>query len=116
MRRIAAIVCFAALAGCSIWPTGQDPYGMEQRREANAVMEAVQSYDHATGAFPRDLNALVPAYLASLPENPRLQYDARDGSLSYQYRGSWPQLQLVNCLSEGNTTIWKCSEMNTKPG
>lgn len=88
---------------------------MEQRREANAVMEAVQSYDHATGRFPGNLNALVPTYLAALPERSELQYDPSDGSLSYHYRGSWPQIQLVNCRSEGDTTIWKCSEINTKP-
>lgn len=115
MRRIAAIACFIALAACAVWPTGQDPYGMEQRREANTVMAAVQSYDRGTGAFPRDLNALVPVYLASLPEKPRLQYDPRNGSLVYEYRGSWPQLQLVDCLSEGDTTIWKCIETKIKP-
>jgi hypothetical protein len=103
------------LGGCAIWPTGQDPYGMEQRREANVVMTAVQTYDHATGHLPQNLNALVPTYLAALPSRPELQYDPRNGSMSYQYHGSWPQIQIIYCQSEGNTTIWRCNESKQHP-
>ncbi len=115
MMRYAAIACFLMLGGCAVWPTGQDPYGMEQRREANVVMNAVQTYDHATGHFPQNLNALVPTYLAALPGRPELLYDPRDGSLAYTYHGSWPQIEPVHCRSEGDTTIWKCNEAKLHP-
>ena len=98
------------LGACSVWPVNQDPKGMGYRRDANAVILALQDYHRATGAYPRELSTLVPTYLASLPDVPTLQYNPRDGSLAFHYIPSWPQLRPVACSSVGNTTNWRCAE------
>ena len=53
---------------------------------------------------------LTPGYLPALPEVPDIRYSPADGSLRYAYTPSWPQLRPVRCASEGNTTVWVCSE------
>ncbi len=104
------VLTLSALGGCAVWPVDQDPAGMNYRRDSDRVILALQSYRHDKGAFPRDLNALVPSYIAALPEQPVLDYHALDGSLSYRYTPSWPQLRPVWCESVGNTTEWRCAE------
>ncbi|HEY4113698.1 MAG TPA: hypothetical protein VGM17_06500 [Rhizomicrobium sp.] len=110
MRRALSPLVLGVLAGCTVWPVNQDPAGMEYRREANQVIDAVQSYRHDAGQFPADLGALTPRYIAELPHVPALRYHAADGSLDYAYIPSWPQLRPVRCFSEGNTTVWRCAE------
>jgi hypothetical protein len=110
MRRAFSLFALGLLAGCSVWPVNQDPAGMEYRREANQVLDALQSYRHDTGQFPADLAALTPRYIAELPHVPALQYHTSDGSLDYAYIPSWPQLRPVRCFSEGSTTVWRCAE------
>ena len=110
LRGLVAVVLFAALAACSVWPVGQDPYSLNTRRDANRVVEAIQSYHQAKDAYPPSLNALIPAYLPALPDGPTLQYNPYDGSISYHYIPSWPQLHWTFCSSVGDTTEWKCEE------
>jgi len=98
------------LSGCSVWPVDNDPKGMSYRQDADRVIQALQSYHHDKGAFPGSLNRLVPSYLSALPSGPDLRYSAYDGSLSYRYTPSWPQLRPVWCRSVGNTTEWRCAE------
>jgi hypothetical protein len=107
---IAILLVCAGLAACSVWPVNQDPAGMEYRRSANQVIEALQQYRQAKGTFPAQLATLVPAYLPSLPDAPPLRYHAADGSLEYRYIPTWPQLRPVWCNSVGNTTNWRCAE------
>lgn len=83
---------------------------MDYRRNANFVIEALQSYHSAHGTFPGALSALAPTYMATLPDEPELTYRSSDGSVSYRYVPSWPQLRPVWCASVGNTTNWKCEE------
>ena len=99
-----------ALTACSVWPVNQDPKGMDFRRNANFVIEALQSYHEAHGAFPSALNELAPAYIAALPVEPELVYHPINGAVEYRYVPSWPQLRPVWCTSVGNTTEWKCQE------
>jgi hypothetical protein len=111
MRRAVTIAPLSAiLCACSVWPVNQDPAGMNYRRDANQVIMALQDYRRHTGSFPPDLGGLVPNYLATLPESPRLQYNPRDGSLAFHYIPSWPQLRPVWCNSVGNSTNWRCAE------
>lgn len=111
MRRVCfVVIAFALASGCSIWPVNQDPAGMNYRREANQVINALQDFHKAKGAFPARLSMLTPGYLPNLPDIPDLRYQAADGSLTYFYIPSWPQLRPVRCASEGNTTIWRCAE------
>jgi hypothetical protein len=109
-RTCAGLIAIAMLSGCSVWPVNQDPAGMNYRREANQVINALQDYRKAKGTFPPTLAMLTPGYLSELPSVPDLRYRVRDGSLSYFYIPSWPQLRPVRCTSEGNTTIWRCVE------
>jgi len=83
---------------------------MDYRRSANRVMEALQAYRRDHGAFPSSLSALTPSYIPALPDEPQLTYHAYDGSLSYRYIPSWPQLRPVWCASVGDTTDWRCQE------
>jgi hypothetical protein len=110
LRALAAVFALAALSACTIWPIGQDPYGLDVRRNANETIMALQAYHRDAGAFPSALGEMVPKYLPSLPDVPRLQYDRDIGSLSFRYTPSWPQLRPVWCSSVGNTTNWRCEE------
>jgi hypothetical protein len=110
MRRALAILAVTFVTGCTIWPVGEDPYGMELRRQANATILALQAYHRDTGSFPASLSALSPRYLPAPIDIPRSEYHAEDGSLSYKYTPSWPQLRPVWCSSVGNATDWKCDE------
>jgi hypothetical protein len=108
-RAVVAAALFA-LAGCSVWPVDQDPKGMDYRRNANEVIDALQAWHRDKGAFPASLGALTAGYLRAIPDEPHLDYHPADGSLSYRYTPSWPQLRPVWCQSVGNSTDWKCQE------
>jgi len=110
LRNLILLAPLAALSACTVWPVGEDPYSLKTRRDANVVLEAIQTYHQQKGAFPPSLGALVPAYLPSLPDRPALQYRPNDGSLAYHYIPSWPQLHWVWCSSVGDTTNWRCAE------
>ena len=110
-RGVAACVALLpVLTGCAIWPVNQDPDGIRWRQHANQILFAVQDYHTRTGTYPRELSALVPGYLRTLPKVPRLSYDARNGSLAYHYIPSFPQLRWTWCQSIGDTTNWRCAE------
>lgn len=104
-----SIAAGLVLSACSVWPVNQDPRGMNYRRDANSVIMALQAYRKDKGMYPAELGALVPGYIAALPDEP-LTYNPADGSLSFHYIPSWPQLRPVWCNSVGNTTDWRCAE------
>lgn len=111
MRRavlLAIVVTF--VCACTVWPVGQDPYGMDLRRDANRTLMALQAYRHDTGAYPQSLAQLTPKYLPEPATVPGLAYEPADGSLAYRYTPSWPQLRPVWCHSVGNHTDWNCEE------
>jgi hypothetical protein len=110
LRRFLIVFALVILSACTVWPIGEDPYGLGVRRSANEVIMALQAYHRDTGSFPIGLGALVPKYLTALPDEPRLQYDRDVGSLSFRYTPSWPQLRPVWCSSVRNTTDWRCNE------
>ena len=113
VRSVILLGVFAALTACTVWPVGEDPYSLKARCDANQVLEAIQTYHQQKGAFPSDLQTLVPAYLPSLPDGPTLQYNSNDGSLAYHYVPSWPQLQWTWCNSVGDMTEWRCEKKMT---
>lgn len=109
----ALLLAFAAvnlLVACSVYPVAQDPDGLELRRNANEVLMAIQSWRHDRGNYPAQLAELVPVYLPQLPDSPVLHYRPADGSLSFRYVPTWPQLRPVWCSSVGDTTNWRCEE------
>jgi hypothetical protein len=108
--RCLSIAALIALCACSVWPTDQDPAGMNYRRDADRVLGALQAYHSAKGMFPSSLNELLPGYIAALPDEPPLKYNPAMGSLSYRYTPSWPQLRPVWCQSVGDSTEWRCQE------
>ena len=111
MRAIIAVIFAAAFtASCSVYPVAQDPDGMALRRNANEVLMALQAYHRDKGGFPPALAELVPVYIPRLPDSPPLHYRAADGSLSFRYIPTWPQLRPVWCSSVGNSTDWRCEE------
>lgn len=107
---LATILVGASLAACSVYPVAQDPDGLALRRDANKVLMALQAWHHDKGGFPARLAELVPVYLPALPDAPPLRYRANDGSLSFRYIPTWPQLRPVWCSSVGDTTNWVCAE------
>lgn len=98
------------LAGCSVWGVNQDPDGISFRQDCNHLIWALQDYRKAHGGFPAQLGALAPTYIKAVPDVPGLRYDPRQGSLSYRYIPTWPQLRSTLCQSIGNTTEWRCEE------
>ncbi len=111
MKRALLIAATAALlSACSVWPVNQDPDGIQYRQNANHIIWALQKYRDQHGSFPASLDQLVPGYMSSLTEVPALTYHAGDGSLSYRYIPTWPQLRWTWCDSVGNSTNWRCAE------
>lgn len=111
MRLIHVSVLLATgIAACSVWPVAQDPDGMALRRNANQVLMALQAWHRDRNNFPAQLSELVPAYLARLPDTPAMHYRQAEGSLSFRYVPTWPQLRPVWCSSVGDTTNWRCEE------
>jgi hypothetical protein len=104
------LLALGVLSGCSVWPVNQDPAGMEYRRQANEIIGAIQMYRTTKGNFPPNLATLAPGYLMAVPDIPDLKYHPNDGSISYHYIPSWPQLRPVTCRSLGNKTEWRCAE------
>lgn len=98
------------LAACSVWPINQDPDGIAFRQDANHIIWALQDYRHDHGNFPAGLNMLTPQYIREMPDIPGLRYRPADGSLSYRYIPTWPQLRWTWCNSVGNSTVWRCEE------
>lgn len=109
---LAVVLASVGVAACSVWPVAQDPDGMALRRNANEVLMALQDWHRQRGGYPQTLAELVPAYLPALPDSPDLRYRAADGSLSFHYIPTWPQLRPVWCDSVGDTTNWRCEEHN----
>ena len=105
-----SLAALGLLGSCSVWPVNQDPAGMEYRREANQIIDALQDYRRDKGNFPPTLAMLTPSYLPQLPHVPALTYRPSDCSLRYAYIPSWPQLRPVRCASIGNRTEWRCAE------
>src|SRR5947207_15822960 len=103
-----SLAALGLLGGCSVWPVNQDPAGMEYRREANQIIDALQDYRRDTGNFPPTLAMLTPSYLQELPHVPALTYRPSDGSLRYAYSPSWPQLRPVRCAFVVNGTEVRC--------
>jgi len=111
LRNHAACVLMATvLAACAVYPVAQDADGLELRRNANEVLMAIQAWHRDKGTYPASLVELVPRYLPRLPDSPRLVYHSPDGSLSFRYVPTWPQLRPVHCSSVGDTTNWNCAE------
>lgn len=110
--RVARVVVLGGLmlTACSVYPVAQDPDGLALRRNANQVLIALQAWHRDKGGFPDHLSVLVPAYMPQLPDAPALQYRPSDGSLSFRYIPTWPQLRPVWCNSVGDTTNWRCEE------
>jgi len=98
------------MAACSVYPVAQDPDGLALRRSANDVITALQAWHRDKGTFPQSLAELVPSYLSGVPDAPPLRYHSSDGSLSFRYIPTWPQLRPVWCSSVGDTTNWRCEE------
>jgi hypothetical protein len=107
---MATVLLSSAVAACSVYPVAQDPDGMALRRNANQVLMALQTWHRDRGGYPQNLTELVPAFLPALPASPPLRYRAADGSLSFRYIPTWPQLRPVWCDSVGDTTNWRCEE------
>ncbi|MDE3115728.1 MAG: hypothetical protein KGL26_09030 [Pseudomonadota bacterium] len=111
MRHAIPIAATAALlSACSVWPVNQDPDGIRYRQNANHIIWALQKYRDQHGSFPTGLDSLVPGYMPSLPDVPALSYHAANGSLSYRYIPTWPQLRWTWCDSVGDSTNWRCAE------
>jgi hypothetical protein len=110
LSRCVLAAALFALGGCTVWPVNQDPKGMNLRRDANRVVEAIQTYHHDKGTWPASLAALTPTYISALPAEPQMEYHAYDGSVLYHFIPQWPQLRPVYCQSVGATTEWRCKE------
>lgn len=110
---VAALAAATLLAGCSVWPVNQDPDGIALRQDANHIIWALQDYRRDHRSFPVRLNMLTPRYIRELPDIPGLHYHSADGSLSYSYIPTWPQLRWTSCNSIGNSTVWRCRERMT---
>ena len=110
ITRFALATALLALGGCQVGPVNQDPSGMNYRRNADRVVEAIQAYKHDKGTWPSSLAELTPTYISAIPDDPHLDYHPYDGSVLYHFIPQWPQLRPVYCQSVGATTEWRCKE------
>ena len=86
------------VAGCAVWPLGEDPQGKEYRIQANLVVEAIVRYKTESGVSPASLAVLVPEYIQELPEVTNDSfYSNENESLMYNYSPLWPQQGQSSC-------------------
>ncbi|MGE5625752.1 MAG: hypothetical protein ACM3ZT_09420 [Bacillota bacterium] len=103
----AAVLC---LAGCATYTPGDDELGQKYQAEGDRVLDAVHNYIDDTSRQPRTLQDLVPKYLPKLPDNPKIDYNFKEGTLTFSYvQASGATRLLVTCFAAIGQTAWTCS-------
>jgi hypothetical protein len=101
--------CTALLCGCSPWPIGEDPQGRSLLENADRVLVAANTYRKENGRAPGTLKELAPTYLAALPPEPQLRYDAGRGALEFIYTPSLSS-GLVYCRAALGDPAFHCDQ------
>ena len=97
------------LAGCAVWPLGEDPKGKEYRVQANLLVEAIVQFKDRNGVFPASLTELSPGYIQKLPEVTKHAFFSADKeTLIYSYSPSWPQTGQTSCATVVGSGKWGC--------
>ena len=84
---VIAVVVGAAWYYLKPLPPGQGPEADHGKREASALISAIESYRSAHGLYPATLEDMIPDYLAGVPH-------LRNGS-SYEYERISQRYQLT---------------------
>jgi hypothetical protein len=109
MSKFAVIAVLLALAGCAVYPPGEDPGGKKLQAAATPVLEAIHKYMSENARLPKTLNDLVPKYLKQLPDEPKLTYDLANNMVTFHYTQSQSFGVQVTCTSFlGQTAGWSC--------
>jgi hypothetical protein len=109
MFRSAGIAAFALLlSACAALEPGQDRIGQELLPQANTVLAAMNRYVKANHKAPPDLAALVPRYLAALPQRPELNYSRKRGTLVFNYLPGWPDQRVSACQARVGEAQFHC--------
>ncbi|MGH8397736.1 MAG: hypothetical protein ACRETA_05770 [Gammaproteobacteria bacterium] len=108
MCKYLVIAALLVLCGCAAYPSGDDPYGQRLQAAATPVLVAIQTYMNDNARLPRSLNDLVPKYIKQLPDEPKLTYDMKDNTITFQYiRGMSNGTEGV-CTAFIGQTSWSC--------
>jgi hypothetical protein len=109
MRKLLSLLAlFALLSGCSTYAPGEDKKGLQLQSEGTQVLEAVRNYMDGEARLPRSLNDLIPKYLKSLPDEPRIHFDAQAGRLDFMYVQDGTNGMAVACHAAIGETQWTC--------
>jgi hypothetical protein len=94
------------LAGCAVWPLGQDPYGRRLEAEGGRVAAAIRAYRARNGESPSSIVELVPDFLPRAPDS-RLHYDPAHDQVSFAY-SSFLGSGRAMCSTTIDVIAWKC--------
>jgi len=121
MKRVAvALSLTVALSGCFAWRPGEDPYGRTLESQVQHVAKGVEAYRAKAGVLPPSLEALVPAYISSLPTGCSIDTPARStrcgliylretGRVLVTYSPTWPQSGEISCSVDVDAPRWRCT-------
>jgi hypothetical protein len=108
MHKYLVIAVLLVLAACAVYPPGEDPNGQKLQAAATPVLEAIHTYMSDNSRMPRSLNDLVPKYIKQLPDEPELNYDLPDNTVTFTYIQSQSNNIQVTCTAFIGQPGWSC--------
>jgi len=108
MNKNLGITSLLLLAGCSTYPPGADSEGQRMLAAATPVLDAIAKYMDDTARPPKSLNVLVPKYLPSIPDTPKIDLNLKENVLTFKYIQSASHHNEVICTAFMGETEWSC--------
>ena len=85
MRKLLSLLAlFSLLTGCASYAPGDDQKGLQLQAIGQEVLMAARTYMDQNARPPRTLQDLVPKYMAALPVEPAITYDAKANRLTIE--------------------------------
>ena len=109
MKHVLIVAACLWLTACSTFTPGDDPKGKKLQAEGDKVLDALHNYMDDTSRQPRSLQELVPKYLPKLPDDPKIVFDPKTGTLSFDYVQDGSNPLLVHCFAAIGQTSWVCN-------
>ena len=110
MRKLASLLAlFSLLTGCASYAPGDDQKGLQLQAIGQEVLMASRNYMDQNARPPRTLQDLVPKYMAALPVEPAITYDAKMGRFQFLYKQEGTAGAEVACHAVIGETDWICT-------
>lgn len=115
MRKLISLLpLFTLLSGCATYAPGDDQKGLQLQAIGQEVLMAARMYMDQNARPPHTLQDLVPKYMAALPIEPSVTYDAKAGRFEFVYKQEGTQGSQVACHAVIGETDWICTGVYTQ--